>query len=302
MGVLRACLALLMLVGVVAGSWISASAVGAAEFWFEPIDHENDIAAVTLYGDIEEGDSARLVSALMESIANGHYIDSINLFSGGGNAAEGIKLGYVINRHYLETNAPRFSDNRFYCYGHPGAANRPFNSTQDDNCICASSCAIAWLGGVERTGTAGFHRVYSQDPSITASKAREIRRFFDDEIDAYLDEVGAPSFIPAMIESFGPEGLGFPTPEQLAILMDNVDHSTTIFAACQAFHMPVGQKQRMFQIEERVATTGVSGDEQRELNRLQINYQQEFTCREQVRRRELFRAQEALAEALSSSE
>lgn len=270
------------------------SAADAAEFWFEPIPENNDVAVVTLYGPIAAGDVDRLVLALRESIKRGYYIDIINLFSPGGDAAEGIRLGRIINRYFLVTQAPHVQGDQFVCPGYPGSAQRPFQSQADANCICASACAIAWLGGIGRHGMPGFHRVYSDFAKLTYGDAREMRRWFDQEIEGYLAEVGAPGFVEDLIETSGPEELSWPEAAQLAQLQDNIDYSNTTYAACQAFHMPLTNRQYLSTLREKAQTGMLSAQEQRQLSDLEVEFQRASVCHEQVRRRELANAQAEL--------
>jgi len=279
------------------GISVSVGPAAAAEFWFEPIQDGTDIATVTLYGEIQQGDADRLASVLRESIqTRNYYIDVINLFSPGGDAVEGIKLGRVINDYYLITQAPNYAEQQFFCPGYPGSLDEPTGSAQDSNCVCASACAVAWLGGIERHGVAGFHRVYSVDPTIPATEARRMRMTIDAELDVYLSEVGVPDFVEDLIDHSGPQELGFPTGQQLSLLQNSVDHSNTVYAACQAFNMPLEDKSAMSGLNQKSSEYTLSSEEQRALNKFHFAYERESTCREQVRRRELFRAQEALAQ------
>ena len=268
----------------------------AAEFWFEPIDEVNDIAALTLYGEITEGDSDRLINALLVSIKErDQFIDRVNLFSPGGNAVEGIKLGHIINKYYLATEAPSVSESRFVCYGYPGSQSQPFSS---DNCVCASACAIAWLGGIERRGIAGFHRMYSTYPKMTAAKTSEIRRVFNNEIDKFLEKVGAPSFVLDLIENSGPNELSFPSPEQRVDLEYGLNHSFTVDANCQGQSMNAGEKRIFFDLLLKSRGSDLLPDDERTLYKLNLSYEREDRCANDVRRRELFDAQQELWKAV----
>lgn len=270
----------------------------AADFVFEEIEEGSDIAVLTLYGEIVEGDSDRLISALIQSIhARGYYIDKVNLFSRGGNALEGIKIGRIINKYYLATQAPETWDGDFYCRGYPGNLRQPVSNSQDANCVCASACAVAWLGGIERYGTVGFHRVYSLDPRTVRDTARQWRQALDQELEWYLSDMGVPDFVEDLIDHAGPDDLSWPTPQQYALLIESVDHSNTVYAACQAFNMHIDERTYMFELLDKSASSTLSNSEQRILEQLQTAYHQEMVCREQVRRRELFQAQQELAGA-----
>ncbi|MFO1038272.1 MAG: hypothetical protein U1E45_15655 [Geminicoccaceae bacterium] len=267
----------------------------AAEFWFEPIEDGTDIAVLTLYGEIVDGDAERFLNALVASIKErGQYIDKVNLFSPGGNAAEGILIGRIINKYYLATEAPTVVEDDLACFGHPGNVKQPFNYSKDRNCICASACAIAWLGGIERYGVAGFHRVYSVDPTVSASRMKEMRRFFDTEIDDYLAEVAAPSFVKELIERSDQYGLSFPTEAQQAALLENVDHANTVYAGCQAFNMSTDQKTNLLELRQKSDQNTLDANEQKMLDHLELAYEQRSLCREQIRRRELYERQSEL--------
>lgn len=95
------------------------------------------------------------------------------------------------------------SDN-FFCSYFPIGAEEPFlggdyvdlYTSEDQNCVCASACALVWLGGIRRDGTVGLHRSYLADGvGIEYSLFRETLERNWAKIDEYLDEIGSPEWL-----------------------------------------------------------------------------------------------------------
>jgi hypothetical protein len=272
--------------------------ISAADFFLEPVPDGTDLAIITLVGNIERGDADRLKVAVGEWARRGHYADRINLFSPGGDAYEGILLGIAIFELKLQTSGPFWSNGRLQCYGHPGSWTKPFETHTVEGgktviCDCASACAVAWLGGIERFGTAGFHRVWSPDPTATAEGMGDMRLQWEKATAPFLSMVGAPNFVKDLIDYNGIEAVGYPNESQAAILFRNVDYGNAFYAACQRFFVPVHQEQRHAQLTEAKRATGLSDVEEAELHNLNIQAVQEQRCHEEVRRSEIFAAQQS---------
>jgi hypothetical protein len=119
-------------------------------------EYQKPLRGVTVEGDIEPGDSTKLLSRLVEYgfIYNPDVARVVFLRSKGGNIAEAMAMGALIRRLRLATDAPtKFG-------GHPETFCTVTLSDKSD-CVCASACFLAFAGGVDRTGTLlALHRPY----------------------------------------------------------------------------------------------------------------------------------------------
>lgn len=96
----------------------------------------NGLALISIFGDLQYGDEKSFIN---KAVA----LDSalVIFHSPGGNAFAGVEIGKTIRL-------------------------KGFNTYVSDNLLCASACAIAWLGGLKRfmssSARIGFHAVYNQ--------------------------------------------------------------------------------------------------------------------------------------------
>ena len=140
---------------------LSCSTAFAASIKDSPVDKEPNIGVVVVQGEFISGDANRFNAAIQK------YSKGIVLFeSGGGDLATGLEIGTTIRMKGFRTGvAP--------------------------NSLCASSCALAWLGGVERylspTSKLGFHAAYSVDGSTTRETG-----LGNAVVGAYLTRIGLP--------------------------------------------------------------------------------------------------------------
>jgi hypothetical protein len=100
--------------------------------------------AITFYGDINLGDEA--IFDMLTPSCNG---GGVLLRSNGGNLVAGLRIGELIREKGLETAVSY-------------------------DAVCASACALAWLGGVKRkmfaSSLIGFHQAYTRDgETVTGS-------------------------------------------------------------------------------------------------------------------------------------
>ncbi len=143
-----------LLIGLlVTGIW--AWSVSAATIEEARADRTNQLLfGVTVEGEIQPGDTTRLLSKLLEftAIYGPPVARIVFLMSKGGNAEEAMKMGTTIRRLRLETAAPLSFDDRTECR---------VALAYKDNCICASACFLAYAGGVRRDGNfLALHRPY----------------------------------------------------------------------------------------------------------------------------------------------
>lgn len=110
------------------------------------ITREDGVIRIT--GRIEVGDAGRFGTAAQSAPAGTKVV----LHSGGGAAMDGLSIGVQIRK-------------------------LGFNTVAD--ALCASACALAWAGGVERfvapKTLVGFHKVYNVMVSGTGKKRKETK-------------------------------------------------------------------------------------------------------------------------------
>jgi hypothetical protein len=147
-------------------------AVAAAEFTIFP--YAKGLDAIEVRGDLVVGDEGKFVDAAINSAS------AVVIFhSPGGNLVAGIEIGKAIRLKGFLTLVP-------------------------DSNLCASACALAWLGGrvrlMSQTGRIGFHAAYSKEkgrPSVS-SAGNAI-------VGAYLNQLGLSTPAIVYITSAPPE-------------------------------------------------------------------------------------------------
>jgi len=164
-----------------------------------------------LKGTILPGDGERFAKMLRQSHP---FLNSVKLSSPGGSVEDAMKIGRLIRKGLIETDAPR-SYNAPLLYpgttslekidikqpGWGSLTDPSFGSVipacEGQNCHCASACFLIWAAGVERTGDVlGLHR-----PTIEATafamlppdRAGVLYRQLLSDIGRYLAEMEIPS-------------------------------------------------------------------------------------------------------------
>jgi hypothetical protein len=140
---------------------LGSSPVIAANIQATPIATLQDTALVTISGELQEADAAQFRSAVAI------YPKAIVAFeSTGGNLLAGIEIGTQIRLRNYVTLVP-------------------------DNTICASPCAVAWLGGTRRfmgrNSYIGFHAAY-----VTQDGRAVETGMGNAYLGAYLNKLGPP--------------------------------------------------------------------------------------------------------------
>lgn len=172
-------------------------------------------ATFVLSGTIESGDTDRF-KAYFESNADGFGF-TVALDSPGGSMMEGIRLGEYLRQTGINTLVARYPkrpdgmDNFDYSAFHPipGAE-------------CSSACALAFLGGVERSidsgGAIGFHQFYGGDGERSAAETMEQTQTFSGVVANYLRKMGAAPDLFELMSVTPPEELFVPLDSDLAAL------------------------------------------------------------------------------------
>lgn len=145
----------LLIALLVVAAW-SGSACAATVEWARNSDTGRLVPGLKVEGNIVPGDTEKLLAKLLDAyLALGPYIDTVYLLSRGGSADEAMKMGAMIRRLRLKTEAPATD------YGSGKPARCGVSLTDKGNCICASACFLAYAGGVSRSGDyVALHRPY----------------------------------------------------------------------------------------------------------------------------------------------
>ena len=112
-------------------SFIQSPSVKSAEIH---VNQTSDVAIITVTGELEQGDHLRFIKAVLPVVRG-----VVVLGSEGGNLQAGIEIGKAIRLKDLTTYVA-------------------------DNFLCASACALAWLGGTQRFMAANAKLTSSQSP------------------------------------------------------------------------------------------------------------------------------------------
>lgn len=134
---------------------------------------------IRLEGDIDQNSPRQLNSAIMKIRSlepNSKGVINLFLNSGGGDLEAGIKIGEIARSNEMTTWIPK-------------------------NAICASACAVAYLGGVIRStfGRYGIHRPYTNHYNETEEDARKSYDLINKLIEAYLSHMHiTPRLLEAM--------------------------------------------------------------------------------------------------------
>jgi hypothetical protein len=166
-------------IALTAYALLSAAAAAAADITAYAAD-ANRPSIIVIDGDPKVGDQKRFIDA---ALANSSSIVVLN--SWGGSLVAGIEIGKAIRLKGMRTFVP-------------------------SNALCASACALAWLGGTGRLMSAGakigFHAASSRhDGGVTATG--------NALMGAYLSQIGLPESVVVYISEPGPDQLRWLTLE-----------------------------------------------------------------------------------------
>ena len=140
-------------------------------------------AAITVKGTLAPGDEKTFIKqALLQDYA-------VVIFdSEGGDLNAGLEIGKVIRM-------------------------KGFSTYVDENTVCASACALAWLGGVDRlsarSAQIGFHAAYADNKGIIKETGSG-----NAAVGAYVSQLGLPMSAITYVTSAPPEGMNWLTEER----------------------------------------------------------------------------------------
>jgi hypothetical protein len=130
--------------------------VSAAEIRKVTPPDSPSLSSIVIEGLIEPGDFLKFKQALTSEPSS----DKVTLWSPGGDALEAIKIGRLIRKLRMRTEAPvifRLKEgNNVFCRL-MGTAQKL--EQENPNCSCLSSCFLIYTAGIERYGNyLGVHR------------------------------------------------------------------------------------------------------------------------------------------------
>lgn len=206
----RQSISILKLLGVASVALGICGAVQAAEIEVFAREDTTGTAEVTFAGPIGRGDFERLVNVVNRVNESGRIVRSIGFDSPGGVVSEALLIGRYIRLKRFATIAPE---------------------SESSAAVCASACALAWLGGVYRVGTVYVHRSYISDGSGLNYETweRELTKS-QAAIRNYLTEIRAPDGVFQKL-------LATPSTDVSSIVSGaDVDHFDAVFDEYLIFH------------------------------------------------------------------
>ena len=156
------------------------------------IDRPSD--QLYIVGKIVAGDYDQFVDVIKRSNDD---ILAVNIVSPGGSTIEAIKIGQLIRRLYLATNAPSLAN--FAPEARRMICSIAASIDRSTSCSCASACFLIWSAGVERSGNdIHIHRIAfdadyygSLPPNVASQKYQEALQV----VHSYLREMEIPDSI-----------------------------------------------------------------------------------------------------------
>jgi hypothetical protein len=149
--------------------------------------------AILIQGPIEPGDAQKFMVLLRQ---HHPFVDLVTIASSGGSVEEAIKIGRLIRRFLLITQAPYrpfgTSPNGVGMFAESGGKT----ICEGPHCNCASSCFLIWAGGYERLGhVLGVHAPSNKSTAFSELPADRASRMYRDlvaDIGRYLEDVDIP--------------------------------------------------------------------------------------------------------------
>jgi len=157
------------------------------------------LSGVTVEGDIEPGDALALSNSVLTLGGNAR---TVFLESKGGDVEEAMKMGTLIRRLRLMTEAPTKFE------GHEVMS--PVLLANKDNNICASACFLVYAGGVKRGGNfMALHRPFLDKEAANKISDADYEAFEKKEMETvreYLKSMEVEQFfIDKMMENSSQE-------------------------------------------------------------------------------------------------
>lgn len=233
---------------------------------------------IRIRGLLERGDAAKISGLIERENLSGTIVDELELMSPGGLVSEGMEIGRTMRRLRIAAHAPiyefsatgSFDSKILFCretitrgtgiyYLIDDVRANPlapyflissFVSSEDENCICASACAIAWLGALERSGTVSLHRSYLRpsplddsfsDYELTLAEGQEL-------LVAYIQEMRVPPWVSDKIMSTSSSALyQIDRSESFSLQFDRV-FEEHMLQSCRQFDLKSDERLNPFRL------------------------------------------------------
>lgn len=175
-------------------------------------------SSLWISGEIAPGDADAFAFAVRQA---GRYLKNVLLSSPGGSPQEAMKIGALVRKHKLSTQAPSTVAGQ-------GVLVAGKSGCKGEECVCASACFLVWAGGQEKSGDRlGIHRpVYEftgRQPDTAGAaywrsrmKARMLTLSFD--LRGYLSRLSVPEKFIARITDARSDRMHWLTANEVAEL------------------------------------------------------------------------------------
>ena len=175
---------------------------------------------MTVVGGIIKGDFQRFKSAIKKVADGGGIVTHVYIYSPGGSVDEAIKIGRLISRLAISTNAPGYNPQKpeeRYCNFREHTTNTQFTDhkwyynkysrTGNRKCNCASACFLIWAAGARRAGNyLGVHRTFFKPESFKKDSYQVARKRYvrmRRVVENYLEEMNVPNLVVDTMFSIG---------------------------------------------------------------------------------------------------
>lgn len=270
----------------------------AAEF--VSVEKKGNVRYVEIYisGVINEGDDRKLHDLVVEYHSKTISLFVLNFRSPGGDLDAGIRLGRIARkiravtagpiavRHrgelLLVCDSPNSTESSHNTIGDAAAV---FPGADDDNtCICASACALAWAGGIKRRGLVGFHRPYLiQHEGLELGDIEKGMRQSAFAVREYLREVDVQESIINNSETMNSEEIYFPNENEEKELEYTPALEELIISYCSFYsNLDESLSERQIALSMKDADGTISKSERSEMEYILDISQKRNDCEQKV--------------------
>lgn len=253
----------------------SCATANAADIWHKPEGQPG--IGVVVEGEIVPGDFQRLQSLLRDK---GPYVERVYLYSPGGEAREAMKIGRMLRTLQITTEAPGRTS-KLVGDDIKSFAQCTFTKPRkQENCVCYSSCYLAWIAGIDRAGHwLGVHRPRFKEEyfaSLSATAAQVEYNNMMKDVESYLSQYMVPQRVKEKMMT---------TPSHEIYILDHgevfpgfvASYDELLSARCGAFPEELAGKLRLLQYRQR--QNKISSDEIAQLTVLEKQSWENMVCR-----------------------
>lgn len=172
---------------------------------------------ITLRGEFSSGDADKF-AAFWEENAYDAFRFTVALHSSGGNLSEGLKIGRFLRANRVDTVVQKYSLRA------PMQSEWDYSNaaSPEGSSHCYSACALAFMGGVERTvplgSEIGFHQFYGGTDVMNPDEAMSATQFMSATVSSYLREMGAEPELFELMSMTHPDEMYIPRQQDLDAL------------------------------------------------------------------------------------